>query len=388
MARLRPSSAPMRYHCAASLQMQEMFPELEESEEAREGTAVHWIASECLIEYASGAGVSLAWDYIGKIAPNGVVITDTMADGADVYINSVLNVCQSRGLLKHMQVEQWLQIPRIHPTESAGTPDNWIWDEAIKTLDVWDLKFGYSVIEAFENMQLIEYAVGILDRVTGGHALVFDDVSINFHIIQPRAYHPDGVDRVWSINSIDLRAIVNQLISQADLALKPNPPAKSGLHCRYCTAIAYCQTAQRAATNAIDHCQNMTVEIIPPDQLALHRDILKRSIKAIENRLTGVESEIETLIRGGATVDGLLLANPQGRLAWNKSDAEILALGELMQVNLSKTKPITPTQAKQFLPAELLEAFSHNPAGKTKLVDSTTTKAAKVFGAKKESNKL
>ena len=381
MARLRPSGSHEWMHCAGSVQMQEMFPQMEDPQSAMDGTAAHWVASECLEDYPKASGVKLAFDFIGKPAPNGVIIDESMADGADVYINSVLKTCQKRGLLQQIQVEKFVNIDRIHPTECGGTPDCYVWDANAGILDVWDLKYGHGVIEVFENPQLILYAVGILDQITGGNAMVDEFTRVNLHIIQPRAYHPDGVDRTWSIKAIDLRAIVNVLTGQASAALVAQPPTKSGDHCRYCTAITHCQTAQRASANAIDHTDKMTIEVIPPDQLALHREILNRSLSAIKHRLTGVDSEIEALIKNGVNIDGLSLDNPPGRLKWIKPDAEIIALAELMGADLTKVVCCTPTQAKKMLDPSLIDAYAKPSTGKTKIVNSKTTRAAKVFGA-------
>jgi len=382
MARIRPSASPMLFHCAGSLQMQELFPESEDSEAAREGTAAHWVASSVLEQYPKASGVLLSSDLLGKVSPNGVVIDDVMIESADLYVDHVLKICQQHGALQLMRVEETMQIPRIHSTECGGTPDLWLWSESKNILHVWDFKHGHGVVEAFENMQLIEYTVGILDQVTGGQALTAD-VIVHMHIVQPRAYHADGSVRTWIVDAVDLRAIVNILISQSELALRPNPPTKSGDHCKYCTGIAHCQTAQRASANAIDLTQQMTVEMIQPEALALHREILKRAMNAIKDRLTGVDSEIETLIKKNVTINGLALDNPPGRLSWSKPDAEIIELAKMMGADLTTIKCVTPTQAAKHLDQTLIDAYSYRPAGKTKIVDSKNTRALRVFAKQK-----
>ena len=107
---------------------------------------------------------------------------------------------------------------------------------------------------------------------------------------------------------------------------------------------------------------------------------LLRAKEAIEHRLTGVDAQIMATIKSGTQVDGLALDNPPGRLKWIKPEKEILALGDLMQIELGKRSLITPTQAIKLLDESVIKVYSDRPIGKTKIVDSKTTRAAMVFG--------
>lgn len=132
--------------------------------------------------------------------------------------------------------------------------------------------------------------------------------------------------------------------------------------------------------NAIEMVETMTVETIPATHLATHRDALMRAKEAIEHRLTGIEAQIMATIKNGTQVDGLSLDNPPGRLKWNKPEQEILALADLMGVDIGKRSIITPTQAAKLIDESVINAYSDRPMGKTKIVNSKTTKAALVFG--------
>jgi hypothetical protein len=71
-----------------------------------------------------------------------------------------------------------------------------------------------------------------------------------------------------------------------------------------------------------------------------------------------------------------------GNLSWTKPDGEVLALGELLGLTLSK--PMTPTQAgKAGLPKDILAAYAARSAGSLKLTKASATLAAKIFGGKK-----
>lgn len=353
--------------------MQEQFPESPDSENeaAREGTAAHYVL-ECML-------TDLAPMEAGSITDDGVVVTDEMVEAAEVVVNDVISVAGDN--IGAVQAEKHIQIQRVHPSECAGTSDVVVYyNKGAGTLTVWDLKYGYGVVEPFENWQLICYAIGNLDQLTGGNGIMDQHIRVNMRIIQPRIYHPEGIVREWSVMGSDLRGYANILNERGAEALSPNPPCISGPQCKHCTARADCQSAGRASMNAIDVTNLMAIETIPPQYLATHRSTLLRAKEAIEHRLTGIDAQIMATIQNGTQVDGLALDNPPGRLKWNKPENEILALADLMGVDIGKRSLITPTQAIKLIDESVIKAYSDRPTGKAKIVDSKTTKAAMVFG--------
>jgi len=368
--RLRPSSAERWVPCPGSVVLQEAFPEPTDSENdaAREGTAAHFALESLLTNKPIVPGV---------IAPNGVVITAEMIEGAEQCVLDVISVAGTDPVF----VEQRVTVPRIHDTECAGTPDV-VHVSSGGRITVWDLKFGFGIVEAFENWQLICYALGKLDEITGGDGLKDQHMTIEMRIVQPRIYHPDGIVRKWTIEASHLRAHANIMKTSADNALGPNPTTKSGSHCKHCTARANCQTAHHASMNAIDTVSRMTAESIPDEFLATHRATLERAKEAIEHRLTGVDALIISTIQQGSAVEGLALANPLGNLKWNEPDEVILTMAELMGQDLSKKALITPTQAMRKVGESIVKNLATRSPGKTKIVKSEDTVAALVFGKK------
>jgi hypothetical protein len=73
-------------------------------------------------------------------------------------------------------------------------------------------------------------------------------------------------------------------------------------------------------------------------------------------------------------------AQSVGRQRWTRPDAEIIALGQMMGVELSKPKLITPKQAEdKGLDSTLVKAYSEYPLGEVKLKPDDGTTARKVF---------
>src|SRR5690242_15247620 len=125
--RLRPSSAHRWVECFGSVALEAAYPQ-EEGESAAEGTAGHWVGTEMI------AGRDHA---IGTAAPNGVVVTEEMLEGAAL----LCEVAHSLIPFENMRIEREVSMARIHP-ENGGTPDvAGIGHEAF-VLHVVDYKFG------------------------------------------------------------------------------------------------------------------------------------------------------------------------------------------------------------------------------------------------------
>jgi hypothetical protein len=343
--------------------MQAVFPE-ERGEAAEEGNAVHWMCAEVLSGRGSG-------EWIGRTAPNGILITADMKAAGIEYVEAV---SASAPNMHDRHIEEMLRIPRVHP-ECFGTPDHWAFIEQDGNLFVDDLKYGFSLVEAEENAQLITYTIGILDLLPRHFE---NTIMCHLRIIQPRAFHPLGTARTWRIPATELRTYANLLESAAAAALGPAPVTAAGKQCHYCRARHACEAASRYSMWAADYAGGCIPQHLTPKGMAIEIGTLRRAQEIIKHRLTGLETAAIAL--GG--VPGWAVERGPGRLTWVRPVAEVIALGELMGVSLGKPpEPITPTQAiKAGLPADVVGAYADRPNGEAKLVPVESTRAARVFG--------
>lgn len=368
---LAPSSAARRIQCPGSTLLEAAYPEAETTPEAAEGEAAHWAAAEML----SGRLVD-----VGQIAPNGVVLTQEMVEGADLYYDDVVATLKPYGITPDKgQIEQQIAIPRIHP-QSFGTPDYAVWLR-FGSLAVWDYKFGHRFVEVYENWQLIEYVAGLL------HGLLqqgYDDrnIDVTVKIVQPRAYHRSGPIRSWSFRASDIRAHVNIASTAAHEALGPEPKQRVGPECRDCRARHACVTLQRAAMRELDEAGREQPLELPPAALGLELALLRAGIERLEARASGLEEQALAQIKRGASVPGWTVEHGAGRQRWAKPAAEVLAVGQMFGVDLARpVEPITPLQAvKAGLPEQMLSALAETPRGAAALVRDDGSKARAIFG--------
>lgn len=359
-APIAPSSLARTMQCPASVKMQALFPE-PDGPEAIEGTGAHWAASELL------HGHPIA---VGQVAPNGVVLTDEMIEGAELFASVVephTGACF---------VETRVPIKRVH-AQCWGTPDAFKWKNA-RTLFVPDYKFGHGFVEVFENPQLMAYAVGALEysQIDGAAE---QGIAVEFAIVQPRNYHRDGPVRTWTVPAVDLRGHVNLMAAAAEEALGDNPIAHVGPECKHCTARRACPTNQGAALNLCDDAgKSIPLELTTP-QAANELRRLNYAIDIAEARRTGLEAQLLAAARQGQPVPYFHVEHGQGREKWAVPADQVFALGDLMGANLrAPLEPITPAAARKL--GIDMPGFSARAQGAASLVADAPHQAAKVFG--------
>jgi len=161
-----------------------------ETEAAEEGTACHWLAGDLLlISYVEGKKTPVKEDIVGTLSPNDILITEEMWQASLDYVTDIIsNVCS----ISDIKVEEKVNLDHIYPGMS-GTPDAYYFDIRTNTLTVWDLKYGFGIVDVFENKQLMIYASGIIKKLN------LKNINVVLKIVQPRAFHSEGTIRSWEV---------------------------------------------------------------------------------------------------------------------------------------------------------------------------------------------
>ncbi len=378
---IAPSSAHIWSKCTGSVLLAQQYPETEESETAREGTASHEVAQRMIhAGLRANIGMPKRSETVGTVATNGIVIDDDMFDGAELYAHEVCRVASERHISggEYIGVEATVRAPSVH-AESYGSVDAFIFDRPHYGLFVWDYKYGFVPVEVFENEQLINYVAAILDQF--GVCGVEDQMlTIHFNVIQPRAHHRDGPVRRWSIKAADIRAHINRLSAAAHVALGPDATLQSGTQCRYCQARHACPAARNAGVALYESCLQPVGEDLTPEALAAEYSIVTRATEQIKALSSGYEEQIRTLIRSGTNVPGYVLQEGKGRETWKVPFAQVAGMGDMLNTDLRKLQLITPNQARaKGLDPDVIGAFTERPNTGLKLVPVDTNRARGIF---------
>lgn len=371
--------------CALWPSMNQLYPQ-DDTQESLEGTAAHWVLEQVF------KGIRPAE---GSLTPNGQVVTREMLDGADLFMQAVRDRLAIHGLTLEAaefmgDVETRVKMPRVH-LYCWGTTDFWFYIPWLKILENIDYKFGYKYVDEFENTQIVLYAEGLIDMlaklnnitpVEFEHSLA----QINLSIVQPRCYYNNRPVRTWSTNAFGLKPIREKLIVQAAKAFEPTPEAVPNDECKHCPGRHACGALQAVAYEAADFALRTLPFDLSAEQLSREALILRKALDRLTARVEGIEESLLTKLKQGGRAPFHAVTHPHGRVRWSKSKEEVLALGSMFKVDLTKDiEVVTPNQAiERGLSAAIVKSFSEAPTGQAKLVQVDASDARRVFGLRNQ----
>lgn len=388
---LPPSFAHVWGYCSGAISAKMGAPE-RYTPDTEEGTAAHWVGSECLSMWCEpDGGAPPASFWIGETAPNGVVIDDDITDAVQVYVDDVLEVCQKHGGLSKLLIEHRVHMPQIHD-ENWGTLDTCLPlllpTQGTALIYLWDYKHGHRENRAAGNLQLIDYIAGIVAELNING---FDDqnITVVLRVVQPRCYHAAGPISEWRAPLSDLRGYFNQLQAQGHEALT-NPTMTTGLHCRDCPGVGRCAARRMADYSLIDYVrQPYQIDAMTGAELGLERDMLDAGIRAATARLDAIDDDLRHRIAAGATDTGKALQSKEGRQAWNIPDEQVIVMARQFGVDARKPVLLTPPQLIKKAPAALksaltqaVDSMSSRPAGALQIINAEDSLSSRAFGKK------
>lgn len=220
----------------------------EDSEYAKEGTAAHALAEECLRPMLEGVPPQHPFDFAGG-EKDGVLVTEEMCDAVLEYVSHVSELA-ANGI--SLRIEAKLHLASIDP-RLWGTCDASVYRPDTKELHVIDYKHGAGVaVEAEGNPQLMYYALGVL------MAEPLDVETLVLTVVQPRCWHPQGAVRSWRVPVTDMIEWSFELEKAAKATKDPNAPLNAGEHCRWCPAAGFCPELERVCMSTVAEHQDAT----------------------------------------------------------------------------------------------------------------------------------
>lgn len=373
-AYLPPSSAHIWVKCGAFADANQRNPHnLDVSSDAsEEGTAAHW----ALAEELHGRQVA-----VGLVAPNGCPLDAEMVESAEWAADEVRKLCPD---VPQLLIEQTLSAGNTLGPLVWGTPD--VQQRSVDlTIRIVDYKYGHGYVDHIDNWQMITYATLLLDdmaeRAGMGRGGLDEAVRFELSIIQPRCYTAAPV-RTWRVGGAELRGYINKLVAATERGPRtsPNGEAVTGEHCRYCPGRLECQAFARAVGNALDVASTQLPNDLPVPAKAVQLVMLRRAAALIKAAEAGLETHLLALAQLGADVPGFAVKHSSGRQRWTLPDADVVAVGSLLGLELGKVTAITPAQAgKAGMPVEMIEQYTQRAAGAASLQPIDLRHVAAIF---------
>lgn len=330
-ARLGASKAHRWIQCPGSVALEATLPD-ETSAYAREGTAAHALAEECL---RLGAAPE---KWIGHEI-EGHLVDESMAQHVATYVDYV-NALPGQKLYE-VRVDYSGYAPG-----GFGTADAIAFHDGV--LHVVDLKFGQGVkVEAKDNAQLMLYALG-----------AFTDFGFEYQtdlarmtIVQPRLDHVDTFE--LRINHLLnwARTVVKPAAKLASKEGAPFKPSESA--CRFCKARATCRALAEHNLSLIQATFE-NLDAAPPlaSPHLLNVDELARLLPHLDGLVNWAGAVKEhaqlTLMRGGV-VPGYKLVEGRSLRRWGDEGVASAALEALLGDSAYSKKLISPSQAEKAL---------------------------------------
>lgn len=330
-ARISPSSLARIVKCPGSLALCASDPYVVENDDgsADEGTRAHEIAANRL---------------------NGN--PDDSCD-PDMLKFVMIYVAYIRSLLTRdarLIIEQKVPVVYLHPTDCFGTPDAVVITG--NELYVVDFKYGRKWVTSYE--QLIAYAAGAIIH----YNITVETIHLTY--IQPRANHPDGPIRTLTLTPIELKQRADYIKSRIDLALTPNAPLHSGMHCYRCPRQYDCVANTEAAVNIIEMVGDIT-QTVDSSLSALENEyeVLESAEKMLAERMINVREVIQHRMQNGERGSKYQYAYNYGNRTFNADEKTMIVECSLEGLDYHKQVGKSPAELeKEGLPPETLKRLT------------------------------
>lgn len=361
-AMLSPSKRSRWALCPGSIREEAKYPDTGSGPAAADGTHSH-----TLLEYCINRGLSDAMDQVGEVFADddgSFVVDEARAQRVNVAINYVKQrVAELNGMaevIPETRVDpQWF----THRDDLSGTVDIQIIGNGV--LEIVDYKDGMGIVEAENNLQLEQYAMGKLAECKLGWNVPeqYPWKEVHMTIIQPKLALK-GMEPItkWIVPVKYLLDRLSVLSAQARATDDPNAPLVPGeSQCKFCRAKGSCAALasnvmkevgimfQPVVTQTLDVAQQSADK----DPATMDDTQIRQIMEAaplMRQLLEAVEKEALRRLEAGQSLPGLKLVHGRGSRAWALTEdemAEKLVKMGIPKTAIYETKLVSPAKAEK-----------------------------------------
>ncbi len=300
-AKYSPSKSKQWLECPGSMALSDKAPPPRESEYALEGTAAH----ECLEFLLKNNNKPLAAagycrrKYGTQITAHGEwAVKEIMK----LKVKGALVLSETKSDMTHID-------PGFYGTTDAAIVD------LFGTLHVIDFKYGVGIaVDAEENTQMLAYSIGI------AHAHDYNFENVCMTILQPRAAHPNGPVRSWTIPIEQLKNWESNFEYGIEQCKKPDAPLRPGDWCRFCSASCICpEISKKALVSAQIAFDDQTGVVKTPPIASLDPVGISKALAAldlIDVWAKALRAVAYDTLKRGAVIPGFKLVERRATRKW------------------------------------------------------------------------
>ena len=362
-AKLSPSKRTQWKLCPGSVREQLKYPDTGSGPAAIDGTHTHTLLDICI-----KAGLADPFIYVGQTLKDheGEFTVDQERAGrvkqAIEYVKTRVAVMGDVRILAESRVEPEHLLGR---NDMGGTVDiQLIGSDLIELIDYKD---GMGIVDAVDNDQLEQYAIGVLAGYKLPVNVEYPVKRIRMTIIQPKMSFK-GLSPITSheVTVAEMLAKIPQLVVEAALTEAPDAPLVPGdKQCKFCRAKGGCGALAGVAMKEVGMLfqpvmMNQPAQVIELAQQSANKDPNTMTdgelVKIIEaaplmrQLLEATEEEALRRMKAGAVIPGLKLVNGRGSRNWSLPEDQIA--DKLIKMGVPKgvayeTKLVSPAKAEK-----------------------------------------
>jgi hypothetical protein len=358
-AKLSPSKRSRWALCPGSIREEAKYPDEGSGPAAADGTHSHTLLEYCIqnnrfIDPMTQIGAKFE-DHEGEF-----VVHQDRAERVKVAYDYIMQASLN-GICKIISESKVDPAFLLGRSDLSGTVDVQIIGG--DTLELIDYKDGMGIVAAEGNMQLEQYAYGVLAGyklpVNGDYPIK----TVRMTIIQPKlALRGMSAITSYEVPVSHLLANMGTIIAQAAATDKPDAPLVPGeSQCKFCRAKGSCSALasnvmkevgimfQPVVTETLDVAQQSADKDPSTMDDAQIRQIMEAA-PLMRQLLEAVEKEALRRMESGQTIPGLKLVNGRGSRAWALPEdqmAEKLVKMGIPKTAIYETKLVTPAKAEK-----------------------------------------
>ena len=357
-AKLSPSKRSRWALCPGSIREEAKYPDEGSGPAAIDGTHSHTLLERCL---KSGFSTHLYLNQFMKDHDGEFVVDKDRAARVQIALDYIANRTSKMSLFSVKSESKVDPAYLLGRDDLSGTVDVQILAGDI--LELIDYKDGMGIVSAKGNLQLEQYAYGVL----AGYKLPVNGAypfhTVRMTIIQPKLALR-GMNAISShdVSVADLLANMGTIVKQAAATDQPDAPLVPGdSQCKFCRAKGSCAALasnvmkevgimfQPVVTNTLDIAQQ-SADKEPSTMDDAQIAQIMEAAPLMRQLLEGVEKEALRRLKAGQSIAGLKLVNGRGSRAWSLSEGEIAT--RLIKMGVPKgevyeTKLVSPAKAEK-----------------------------------------
>ena len=358
-AKLSPSKRSRWALCPGSIREEAKYPDTGSGPAAVDGTHSHTLLEYCIqndrfIDPMTQVGAKFE-DHEGDF-----VVHQDRAERVKVAVDYIMQQSMN-GMFKVISEQKVDPEYLLGRKDLSGTVDCQIFGD--DWLELIDYKDGMGVVSAEGNLQLEQYAYGVLAGYKLPHNVIYPFSTVRMTIIQPKLALR-GMPPITSYE-VPVRHLMDRagtIVAQAAATDRPDAPLVPGeSQCKFCRAKGSCSALannvmkevgimfQPVVTQTLDVAQQSADK----DPSAMDDAQIAQIMEAaplMRQLLEGVEKEALRRMQAGQVIPGLKLVNGRGSRAWALPEEEMAE--KLVKMGIPKgavyeTKLVTPAKAEK-----------------------------------------